>query len=165
MEKRLRNNSGITLIALIITIIVILILVAVAVKIAVNSGLFGHAKNAVEGWKAQEKIEDEAINKIVEGIKNDDNKYIPVNNINFERSEYSMTGAGTITLNVLFSPENATNKNLSWTSEPNFTITDEGTISLPNITGDVTVTAVSEDGNKSASCIIHVTRYTPGGRR
>lgn len=55
MQKK-NYNSGITLIALIITIIVILILVAVTVRTAVNSGLFGHAKNAVEKWaEAQEQ--------------------------------------------------------------------------------------------------------------
>ena len=51
MQKK-SNNSGITLIALIITIIVMLILVAVTVNTAVNSGLFGHAKNATQGWKS-----------------------------------------------------------------------------------------------------------------
>ena len=41
-----RKNSGITLIALIITIIVMLILVAVTVTMAVNGGLFEQAGNA-----------------------------------------------------------------------------------------------------------------------
>ena len=64
------NNSGITLIALIITIIVMLILVAVTVNTAVNSGLFGHAKNATQGWKSEEEKEsnignDNSINDIV----------------------------------------------------------------------------------------------------
>ena len=52
----MRNNKAITLIALIITIIVMLILVAVTVKTAVNSGLFGYAKNATGEWsRAQEE--------------------------------------------------------------------------------------------------------------
>ncbi len=56
VEVATTSNSGITLIALIITIIVMLILVAVTVKTAVDSGLFGHAKSAVEKWgKAQEE--------------------------------------------------------------------------------------------------------------
>ena len=42
----IKNNKGITLIALIITIIVMLILVAVTINIAVNGGLFGKAKAA-----------------------------------------------------------------------------------------------------------------------
>ncbi len=55
MKKK--NNNGITLIALIITIIVMLILVAVTVKTAVDSGLFGHTKKAVDDWNAAEEQE------------------------------------------------------------------------------------------------------------
>ncbi len=73
------NNSGITLIALIITIIVMLILVAVTVNTAVNSGLFGHAKNATQGWKSEEEKEinignDNYINDIVNQFSNSQTK-------------------------------------------------------------------------------------------
>ena len=44
----MKNNKGITLIALIITIIVMLILVAVTVSVVVNSNLIGTAKGAGE---------------------------------------------------------------------------------------------------------------------
>ena len=57
MQKKMKNNSGITLIALIITIIVMLILVAVAVRTAINSGLFEHAKNATKDWVSEEEKE------------------------------------------------------------------------------------------------------------
>ena len=46
MERNLKEESGITLIALIITIIVMLILVAVTITIAVNGGLFNYAREA-----------------------------------------------------------------------------------------------------------------------
>lgn len=55
----LKEQQGITLIALIITIIVMLILVAVAVNTAVNSGLFGHAKNATTTWADSQRKESE----------------------------------------------------------------------------------------------------------
>ena len=42
----MKNNKGITLIALIITIIIMLILVAVTVSILINSGIIGKAKKA-----------------------------------------------------------------------------------------------------------------------
>ena len=45
--KKLFNNNGITLIALIITIIVMLILVSVTIRIAINGNLFNYAKEAV----------------------------------------------------------------------------------------------------------------------
>lgn len=43
----MKNNKGITLVALIITIIVMLILVGVTVSILINSNVIGKAKKAV----------------------------------------------------------------------------------------------------------------------
>lgn len=59
----MKNQNGITLIALIITIIVMLILVAVTVTIVVQSGLFGHAQNAAEGYKNAQKVEEDIDNR------------------------------------------------------------------------------------------------------
>jgi hypothetical protein len=68
----MRNNKAITLIALIITIIVMLILVAVTVKTAVNSGLFGYAKNATGEWsRAQEEEKNLGNGKIIDDIMNE----------------------------------------------------------------------------------------------
>ncbi len=47
----MKENKGITLIALIITIIVMLILVAVSVNIIINSNIIGQAEKAAEGYK------------------------------------------------------------------------------------------------------------------
>lgn len=46
--EKLKNNKGITLIALIITIIVMLILVLVTINVALNGGLFDTARQATE---------------------------------------------------------------------------------------------------------------------
>lgn len=64
MKNKKISQSGITLIALIITIIVMLILVAVTISTATNSGLFGHAKNAVEQWTAEEREETNIGNEL-----------------------------------------------------------------------------------------------------
>ena len=53
-----KNNSGITLIALIITIIVMLILVAVTINLTVNGGLFGYASNAASETKTEKEKEE-----------------------------------------------------------------------------------------------------------
>ncbi len=53
----MKNNKGITLIALIITIIVMLILVAVTVSVVINSNLIGTAKKATQDYKAKEEGE------------------------------------------------------------------------------------------------------------
>lgn len=75
MKKKLKNNLGITLIALIITIIVILILVAVTVRVAINSGLFGHAGNATNQWADAQRQESLIGND--NNIQDTVNKYIP----------------------------------------------------------------------------------------
>ena len=60
----MKEEKGITLIALIITIIVMLILVAVSVAVVINSNLIGAAEKAANGYKTA--YEDE-INLIEEG--------------------------------------------------------------------------------------------------
>lgn len=59
----MRNNKGITLIALVITIILMLILVTVTIQVATNGNLFTHAGNAVKGTK--KAIEEE--NALLDG--------------------------------------------------------------------------------------------------
>lgn len=55
--NKLKEDEGITLIALVITIIVMLILVAVTINMAVNGGLFEYAGQAARGTK--EAVENE----------------------------------------------------------------------------------------------------------
>ena len=61
----LKENKGITLIALIITIIVMMILVAVSVTVALDGGLFGTAKDAAS--KTQIEAEKEILLSAVVG--------------------------------------------------------------------------------------------------
>lgn len=60
----------------------------------------------------------------------------------------------TLTLTPLFSPETATNKNITWTSSDNeiATVTD-GAVTLIK-KGIVTITATTEDGGYAASCVV-----------
>jgi len=59
----MKNQKGITLVALIITIIVMLILVAVSVTVALQTGLFTSAQTAAQGMNANAVAE----NQISEG--------------------------------------------------------------------------------------------------
>ena len=63
MERKIKNQKGITLVALVITIIVMLILVAVSVTVAINGGLFTKAKEAGNEW--EDKSTQEAAGNIV----------------------------------------------------------------------------------------------------
>ena len=57
MKKILKNNRGITLVALIITIIVLLILAVVSITSISNSNIIKHAKDAKEKYSVEEEKE------------------------------------------------------------------------------------------------------------
>ena len=62
----MKEEKGITLIALIITIIVMLILVAVSVAVVINSNLIGAAEKAANGYKnADNNLKNLATDPIV----------------------------------------------------------------------------------------------------
>ena len=71
--KVMKNEKGITLVALIITIIVMLILVGVTINLAVNSGLFELAREGTQ--KTKERIVHE---EIIASLNIDDNGDINV---------------------------------------------------------------------------------------
>ena len=71
--QKLKNNKGITLIALIITIIVMLILVAVTINVALNGGLFGKAKDAKV--KTQKEVEREQLLEAVVSAYNNQGSF------------------------------------------------------------------------------------------
>lgn len=63
----MKQNKGITLIALVITIIVMLILVAVTINLVINGGLFGYAKEAIEETNAAME-HDKTLSEVDEGL-------------------------------------------------------------------------------------------------
>ena len=56
--SKLKNNSGITLVALIITIIVLLILAIVSINLVMNGGIIDKSKHAVDKY-SQEEIQEQ----------------------------------------------------------------------------------------------------------
>ena len=60
----MKNNKGITLIALVITIIVMLILVGVTIKVATEGRIFTYAANAVKETKKAQEEEQRIVNGI-----------------------------------------------------------------------------------------------------
>ena len=55
--SKLKNNKGITLVALIITIIVLLILATVSIRLVMNGGIIDKSKNAVDKYSNEEIME------------------------------------------------------------------------------------------------------------
>ena len=75
MNLKIKNNSGITLVALIITIVVMLILVAVSINILVNSNLIGHAEKTGDAYAGAIKNEENFGN---DGITINDKEYASI---------------------------------------------------------------------------------------
>ena len=75
MNLKIKNKSGITLVALIITIVVMLILVAVSINILVNSNLIGHAEKTGDAYAGAIKNEENLGN---DGITINGEKYATI---------------------------------------------------------------------------------------
>lgn len=57
----MREQKGITLVALIITIVVLLILAVVSIGAVRNSGIINHSENAASTWKTEQATENQTI--------------------------------------------------------------------------------------------------------
>ena len=95
MERNIKNQKGITLVALVITIIVMLILVAVSVTVAINGGLFTKAKEAGNEW--EDKSAEEAAGNII----NVDNQIMNIDSaINTLQQRPTTPAATTISFTI-----------------------------------------------------------------
>lgn len=65
----LKEQKGITLIALVITIIVLVILVGVTVSVTINSGLIPNSKTAVQGYDKAQTNEMNTVNDVEKEMK------------------------------------------------------------------------------------------------
>ena len=57
----LKNERGITLVALVITIVILIILATVSISIALNQNLIGTAKKGAEDYKAAAATENKEL--------------------------------------------------------------------------------------------------------
>lgn len=60
----LKNQKGITLVALVITIVILIILATVSITLAFNGGLVGHAESGADAYKAAADKEDKQITNV-----------------------------------------------------------------------------------------------------
>ena len=72
LSKKIKNNNGITLVALVVTIIILLILATISIQSLTNTGLFSKAQEAKE--KSQNAEENQA--KTLNEYEDELNKYI-----------------------------------------------------------------------------------------
>ncbi|MDL2221134.1 C10 family peptidase, partial [Parabacteroides sp. OttesenSCG-928-N08] len=84
---------------------------------------------------------------------------IAVNNISLNKTELELTVGESFTLVPTITPANATNKNVSWSSSNAKVSVVNGVVTAEE-TGTATITVTTEDGNKSAQCVVTVTAAT-----
>lgn len=85
---------------------------------------------------------------------------IHVTSISLSQTSLSILVGESATLVATVLPENATNKNVIWsTDNPSVASVDNGTVSAVG-QGTATITAKTEDGNKTADCIVTVNKET-----
>ena len=83
-------------------------------------------------------------------------KDIPVTGVTLDKTSYEMTEGDEFTLTATVNPENATNKNISWSSSNTSVATVENGKVKALKTGTATITVKTEDGGKVASCEVTV---------
>ena len=83
-------------------------------------------------------------------------KPVPVTGIALDGETASIGTGETLTLTPIFSPETATNKNVTWSSSDKTIATVENGIVTPFKKGTTTITVTTEDGGFSASCVVTV---------
>ena len=83
-------------------------------------------------------------------------KVYPVESVSLDKASYEMTEGDTFTLTATVKPDNATNKNITWSSSN----TSVATVSNGKVTalkaGTATITVKTEDGSKTATCEVNV---------
>ena len=83
---------------------------------------------------------------------------IQVTNITLNNTELVLHPNETAQLLVTFTPANATNQNVTWTSDNSAiaSVDENGLVTAHAVGGPVTITATSADGAKTATCLITV---------
>ena len=83
-------------------------------------------------------------------------KVYPVESVSLDRTSVELTEGEEITLNATVKPDNATNKNVTWSSN------DESVAKVVNgkvtalVPGNAVITVKTEDGSKTATCEVTV---------
>ena len=102
-------------------------------------------------------VMDEFTTNVVPAKLSVEKPKVAVTGIKFDKSTLSMKDGETAILTVTFIPDNADNKNVTWSSDNTAVVTvANGTVTAVK-PGAGLITAISEDGNKKAVCVVTVT--------
>ena len=90
-------------------------------------------------------------------------KVYPVTSVSLDKTSVEMTEGDELTLTATVIPDNATNKNVTWSSSDSTVATVSNGKVRALKSGKVIITAKAEGGNKQATCEIKVTAKGAGG--
>ena len=89
---------------------------------------------------------------------------VPVTGVTLNKTSTSLYVGDTETLTPTITPDNATNKNLTWSSDDTSVATVDASGLVTAVSaGTATITVTTEDGAKTATCTVTVSRYSSGG--
>ena len=146
-----------------VTIIILVILGTVSINLIFNEGgLINRAEIAKQIYENNAKNEEEQINEVAQNIGeymngNNKDKKIEVESISLSKTTLKIgIGNTSEALNVTFTPANATNKKVTWSSnsETIATVNEKGKITAV-AKGTAIITATSANG-KTATCNVTV---------
>ena len=82
---------------------------------------------------------------------------VPVTGVTLSQTELSLTEGNTAQLTATVKPDNATNKNVTWSSSaPNVATVDSSGKVTAVAPGTATITVTTQDGNHTATCTVTV---------
>ena len=83
-------------------------------------------------------------------------KVYPVESVSLDKTSLELTEGDEATLTATVTPDNASNKNVTWTSSnPEVATVDNGKVTAVK-SGTATITVMTEDGGKTATCEVTV---------
>lgn len=90
---------------------------------------------------------------------------VPVTGVSLDKATMSLTAGSTGTLTATITPENATNKNLTWTSDNEAVVAVSDGVVSAVAAGTANITVTTADGDKTATCVVTVTRRSSSSSR
>ena len=88
---------------------------------------------------------------------------IHVTSVSLDKTSLELTEGETTQLTATVLPDNATNKNVTWSTSDASVATVENGVVRATGRGTATITVTTEDGGFTAGCTVTVSRYSTGG--
>ncbi len=110
------------------------------------------------GWDfTQTWAMDESINDGYPYLQNERSVTVRVTGLALDRTEATVQEGSTVTLRPVFTPENASNQTVSWSTSSRYVATVQDGVVTGVSEGTATITATAADGGFTAQCVVTVT--------